>query len=63
MTYEIRKGLKIGEERRSSFSPATIIICLRGEKKETKAVNLRCMFVLTGSGGVDTALTISLVIC
>lgn len=63
----LRKGLRRGEERtrterRSWLDPSTAIVCLRGEKKETKAVNLRWMFVLTGSGVVGTVLMRSLVI-
>lgn len=54
----IRKG--VGEEK---FIQCNNIICLRGEKEETKAINLRWMFVLTGSGVVGTVLMISLVIC
>lgn len=64
----IEKGLRRGEEKtrtekRSSFNPATMITCLRGKKEETMAINLRWMFVLTGSGSVGTILMISLVIC
>lgn len=43
------------EKKKSSLNPTAVtIICLQGEKKETKTINLSWMFVLTGSGVVGT---------